>query len=52
MRWITRERIRVGRIGCAWLITRFADPAAELLRCENVVAPILDSLDISHVTFN
>ncbi|HWQ16189.1 MAG TPA: chromate resistance protein ChrB domain-containing protein [Roseiflexaceae bacterium] len=30
MRWITRERVRVGRIGCAWLITRFIDPAAEL----------------------
>lgn len=30
MRWITRERVRVGRIGCAWLITRFIDPQAEL----------------------
>ena len=30
MRWITRERIRVGRIGCGWLITRFIDPQAEL----------------------
>jgi hypothetical protein len=30
MRWITRERVRVGRIGCAWLITRFIDPEAEL----------------------
>jgi hypothetical protein len=30
MRWITRERVRVGRIGCAWLITRFIDPDAEL----------------------
>ena len=29
MRWITRERIRVGRIGCAWLIKRFIDPEAE-----------------------
>ncbi|MFO7169456.1 MAG: chromate resistance protein [Chloroflexota bacterium] len=30
MRWITRERVRVGRIGCAWLITRFIDREAEL----------------------
>jgi hypothetical protein len=30
LRWITRERARVGRIGCAWLITRFIDPEAEL----------------------
>ena len=29
-----------------------ADPAAELLRFEKAVAPILDSLDASHVTFN
>jgi hypothetical protein len=29
-----------------------ADPAAELLRFEKVVAPILDSLDVSGVTFN
>jgi hypothetical protein len=29
-----------------------ADPAAELLRFEKVVAPILDSLDVGHVTFN
>jgi hypothetical protein len=31
MRWMTRERIRVGRIGCAWLIKRFIDPDAEFL---------------------
>ena len=29
-----------------------ADPAAERRRFEKVVAPILDSLDVSHVTFN
>jgi hypothetical protein len=29
-----------------------ADPAAERLRFENAVAPILDSLDVSRVTFN
>lgn len=29
MRWITQERLRVGRIGCAWLIRRFVDPDAE-----------------------
>jgi hypothetical protein len=26
---MTREHVRVGRIGCAWLIKRFIDPAAE-----------------------
>jgi hypothetical protein len=29
MRWITRERPRVGRIGCAWLIKGRIDPEAE-----------------------
>src|SRR5690242_13340201 len=29
MKWITRERPRVGRLGCAWLIKTFIDPQAE-----------------------
>jgi hypothetical protein len=29
MDWITRERPKVGRVGCAWLIRRFIDPAAQ-----------------------
>jgi protein-tyrosine-phosphatase len=31
MKWITRERARVDRIACPWLITRFIDPEPELL---------------------
>ena len=31
MKWITRERARVDRIACPWLIARFIDPAPELL---------------------
>ena len=31
MKWITRERARVDRIACPWLITRFVDAAPELL---------------------
>jgi hypothetical protein len=31
MRWVTREQVRVGRMGCAWLIERFIDPEAEIL---------------------
>ena len=31
MQWITREQVRVGRTGCAWLIQRFVDPQAEFL---------------------
>src|SRR3954454_15195272 len=31
MKWITKEHIRVGQMGCAWLIQRFVDPAAEFV---------------------
>lgn len=29
MRWITRERIKVDRVACPWLIRKFIDPQAE-----------------------
>ena len=31
MKWVTRERARVDRIACPWLIQRFIDPGAEFL---------------------
>ncbi|HUY76391.1 MAG TPA: chromate resistance protein ChrB domain-containing protein [Ktedonobacterales bacterium] len=31
MKWITRERVKVDRVACPWLIKRFVDPAAEFL---------------------
>jgi len=31
MKWMTREQVRVGRMGCAWLIQRFIDPGARFL---------------------
>lgn len=31
MRWITRERPKIDRIACPWLIGRFIDPDAEFL---------------------
>ena len=31
MKWITRERARVDRIACPWLINRFIDPGPEFL---------------------
>ncbi|MGQ0612731.1 MAG: chromate resistance protein ChrB domain-containing protein [Planctomycetaceae bacterium] len=31
MRWITRERPKIDRIACPWLIARFIDPEAEFL---------------------
>lgn len=29
MKWITRERVKVDRVGCPWLIRKFVDPNAE-----------------------
>ncbi|MEW5988409.1 MAG: chromate resistance protein ChrB domain-containing protein [Chloroflexota bacterium] len=31
MKWITRERVKVDRVACPWLIKKFIDPAAEFL---------------------
>jgi hypothetical protein len=31
MKWITRERPKIDRIACPWLIQRFVDPTAEFL---------------------
>jgi hypothetical protein len=31
MKWITRERPKIDRIACPWLIARFIDPQAEFL---------------------
>ena len=31
MKWVTRERAKVDRIACPWLIKKFVDPAAEFL---------------------
>lgn len=31
MKWVTRERPKIDRIACPWLIRRFIDPEAEFL---------------------
>ena len=31
MKWITRERPKIDRIACPWLIKRFVDPGAEFI---------------------
>jgi hypothetical protein len=31
MKWITRERPKIDRVACPWLITRFIDPSPEFL---------------------
>lgn len=34
-RWVTRERPKIDRIACPWLIARFVDPGAEFLYVSN-----------------
>ena len=34
MKWITRERVKVDRVACPWLIRRFIDPQAQFLFVE------------------
>ena len=31
MKWVTRERVKVDRVACPWLIKRFIDPDAVFL---------------------
>jgi len=31
MKWITRERVKVDRVACPWLIRKFVDPGAQFL---------------------
>lgn len=31
MKWITRERVKVDRVACPWLIKKFVDPQAEFV---------------------
>ena len=31
MRWVTREKVKVDRVACPWLVERFIDPFAEFV---------------------
>jgi hypothetical protein len=31
MKWVTRERVKVDRVACPWLVKNFVVPAAEFL---------------------
>jgi hypothetical protein len=31
MKWVTRERVKVDRVACPWLIRKFVDPEAQFL---------------------
>jgi hypothetical protein len=45
MKWVTRERPKIDRIACPWLIARFIDPEAEFL-----YAPATDVLKVAKET--
>lgn len=45
MKWITRERPKIDRIACPWLILRFVDPQAEFL-----YVPTVDVLRVAGET--
>jgi hypothetical protein len=40
MKWVTREKVKVDRVACPWLIKKWIDPAAEFLfvPAEQVIA--------------
>jgi hypothetical protein len=31
VKWVTRERVKVDRVACPWLIRKFIDPQAQFL---------------------
>lgn len=45
MKWVTRERPKIDRIACPWLIARFIDPAPEFL-----YVPAAQVLDVAAAT--
>jgi hypothetical protein len=45
MKWITRERPKIDRIACPWLIARFIDPAPEFL-----YVPAAEVMRVAHET--
>ena len=59
MKWVTRERARVDRIACPWLISRFIDPNPEFLfvpasqvldtaKREGAIAYDIPNVDLGH----
>ena len=60
MKWITRERPKIDRIACPWLIKRFIDPHADILyvppadvvavaQCEGAIPFDVPGVELTHV---
>jgi len=45
-RWVTRERPKIDRVACPWLVRRFVDPSAEFLYVPS--AQVLDAATREH----
>jgi hypothetical protein len=45
MKWVTRERPKIDRIACPWLVARFIDPEAEFL-----YVPAAQVLEVAQAT--
>ena len=45
MKWVTRERPKIDRLACPWLIKRFIDPDAEILYVPT--AQVLSTAELS-----
>jgi hypothetical protein len=41
MKWITREKVKVDRVACPWLIQKFVDPQAEFLFAPAAEVPVV-----------
>ena len=41
MKWVTREKVKVDRVACPWLIKKFVDPQAELLFVPTAEVPVV-----------
>lgn len=51
MKWITRERVKVDRVACPWLIQKFVDPQAEFLFVPALIADTGDDTAKRFVEF-
>jgi hypothetical protein len=60
MKWITRERPKIDRIACPWLVARFIDPGAQFMyvpsgdvlriaREEDAIPYDIPGVELSHV---
>ena len=54
MKWITRERPKIDRIACPWLIQNFVDQQAEFIRrvqysVQSITTLITDLLDLGRI---